>query len=231
MHAGDASQATLPASFEVVVWNVHKEREALEDELPTLAQDADLVLLQEGRGARLALEGEATQVVTFRDVRGGTTNGVVTWSRAVSAARVPLRTSSREPIARTPKSALVTTYSMGCGTTLLVANVHGINFRLAPALERQLGALAEVIAMHRGPVLVAGDFNTWSPRRRAALQAFADGLGLRTVFDDSDAPRLDAVLVRGLGVDDASIVETEHSDHDALIVSLRLRTDPACRPG
>ncbi len=212
----------LSTTFEVVVWNVHKEREALEGELPELARNAELILLQEGRGAELGRAGEATQVVTFRDVRGGATNGVVTWSRAASSRHVPLRSDSREPLVRTPKSILVTEYALVSGASVMVANVHGINYRRAEALEQQLAALAGVLAVHTGPLVVAGDFNTWSRRRREVLEGFVASLGLTRVFEGPDAPPLDAVFVRGLDVQDSHVVDTRHSDHDALVVTLHV---------
>ena len=226
---GQPSADAVPRAFTVVVWNVHKQAEAYEDELPGLTTP-DLVLLQEdigpNVGAPLAERGKAQHVVSFRYVRGGAMTGVTTWTRAEVLTSVPLRTEAREPIVGTPKSALVSLLPFEGGGRLLAVNLHGINVRGARLLERQLVAIEAVVRDHDGPLLVAGDFNTWSRRRRAVVEGFAGRLGLRAVFEGEDAPRLDAVFVRALEVLEARVVDTKSSDHDALVVRLRARPRP-----
>ncbi len=226
---GEPSAEALGERFTVVVWNVHKEREAVMDELPGLVDAPGLVLLQEGMGPRvgppLSEEGRATQVVSFHFVRGGAATGVVTWSRAVVSAAEGVRTEAREPVG-TPKSSLVSEHPIEGGGSVLVVNVHGINVRRAELLDRQLGALEARVEGHRGPVIVAGDFNTWSRRRRAVVEGFVRRLGLERVFVGEDAPKLDAVFVRGLVVEGAEVVDTRASDHDALVVRVRVAETP-----
>lgn len=220
---GQAERSSLPDAFTVVVWNIHKEREAVL-ELTALADGASLVLLQEGTGPDLPLPGEATQAVSFRFVRGGAMTGVLTVSRAEARASRPLRTDANEPLVGTPKTALVSRFALESGASLLVVNLHGINLRGARHLETQLGAIEAEAREHAGPMLVAGDFNTWSRPRRAVVLAFAERLGLEAVFDGPEAPRLDAVFVRGLEVQEARVVDTRSSDHDALVVTLYFRS-------
>jgi len=217
---GAARAEAITEPFTLVVWNVHKEPGALEDELPSLAEGASLVLVQEGMGPELDMHGVTSQVVAFRYVRGGGMTGVLTWSRDAPRTSTALRTRQREPLVQTPKSALVSEHALADGTRLLVANLHGINFRPAGALQRQLASLEAVLAPHDGPMIVGGDFNTWSKRRRAVVEAFVARLGLARVFAGPIAPKLDAVFVRGLVVREARMVDTEHSDHDALVVTV-----------
>jgi len=223
---GMASGAALETAFTVVVWNVHKEPGAFEGELPGLVPNPDLVLLQEGLGPTvgppLSSSGQATHVVSFRMRHGGEMTGVSTWSWAQASEEVPLRTRTREPLVGTPKSALLSFFAIEVGTTLAVVNLHGINIRAARHLEAQLHAIEAAIGDHTGPLIVAGDFNTWSKARVAAVERFAQRLGLGSVFRGAEAPKLDGVWVRGLQVEDARVVDTRHSDHDALVVRLRV---------
>lgn len=147
--------------------------------------------------------------------------GVATWARGPAQDLSPRRTESRD-LYGTPKSALLSTHPLAGGQRLLAVNVHGINLRRADLLARQLRSVEAAVAEHVGPVVVAGDFNTWSRRRFAVVEAFALRLGLMRVFAGPDAPKLDAVFVRGLEVEHARVVETRHSDHDALVVLLRV---------
>jgi endonuclease/exonuclease/phosphatase (EEP) superfamily protein YafD len=217
--AGISPDAELPATFELLCWNVHKERSRkLAAELERIGSHAHLVLLQEAiRTDALPLRSW-TMVEAFRFVNGGAPAGVATGTSAATIDEQSLYSSGREPLARTPKSALATTVRLHGGLALLVINIHGVNFRDARALEAQLGDLEPIVTAHEGPVIVAGDFNTWTRRRVTVLEAFAARHGLERVFTERDAPRLDAVFQRGLTVEEATVVRSRVSDHDALRV-------------
>ncbi len=102
----------------------------------------------------------------------------------LTASRVaPLATCTQrigEPLIVVPKSAVISWFRVaGQREPLAVVNIHAINFALTlGAYQAQLAALADVLARHRGPVIFAGDFNTWTKARRAALSATATKLGL-----------------------------------------------------
>jgi endonuclease/exonuclease/phosphatase (EEP) superfamily protein YafD len=227
----EATASGLPATFELVTWNTHKGRHCdFEAELARIADDADILLLQEALGPLSGPFGgllggpvgsnriAARMVVTFQ--RRGTPTGVVTASTVSPSEALAQWSPSREPIAGTPKSALATRYPVAGGSSLLVVNLHAINFRPAAALRAQLDPIATLVAEHPGPLVVAGDFNTWSRARRTAVAEFARRLGLTPVFTGRGAPRLDGVLVRGLEVVSARVLPTHASDHDALAVEL-----------
>ena len=88
-----------------------------------------------------------------------------------------------EPLTRVPKAVVVTRHPFaGLSTSLLVANVHAVNFTLGTSrLRAQLEAVATILARHDGPVILAGDFNTWSTARRRAVDAIALRLGLQAL--------------------------------------------------
>ncbi len=220
---GTAQASALPDGFEVVCWNIHKNADAAAA-LDGLAPDADLVLLQESTPEAPA--GHATMVVAFRRSRDDRPAGVMTVSRAVPKSSTALLSDTHEPVFRTPKSALVSMIPLAGGGALLVANVHGVNFRNADALAGQLQELDPLLREHAGPLLVAGDFNTWSRARRDVLSRFALRHGLTSVFRGADAPRLDAILYRGLRPENSVVIPSRDSDHDALRVRFVVTARP-----
>ena len=93
----------------------------------------------------------------------------------------------------------------GSAETLAIVNIHAINFDLALAGYRaQLTALANVVAQHHGPIIFAGDFNTWSAAREATVAEVLSPLGLHEVRLPSDersvflGRHVDHIFVRGL---------------------------------
>ncbi|MEM6991364.1 MAG: endonuclease/exonuclease/phosphatase family protein, partial [Myxococcota bacterium] len=211
-------RGTLPPDFTLLSWNVHKDPRALAEAQAEFGRDAELLLLQEATGVRDDRWPAETMAVTFRRRSDGRPAGVLTASTVAPEAHATQLSRWVEPLARTPKSALVTVYAIADGRKLLVVNVHAVNFRRARALHEQLGSLVSVVREHAGPVIVAGDLNTWSTRRRAVASEFAKGLGLRSAFSGPDAPRLDAVLFRDLVLDGATRLRSRYSDHDPLRV-------------
>ena len=222
--------ATMPACELVAVsWNVHKrDGPRFDAELAHHAEGAELVLLQESTepGSSQGLPSYVAQVVTFRRRRDRRPTGVATASTAVPVDLEGSWAVDREPVARTPKGTLVSTFALP-GQTLLVVNVHGINFRSAAALGRHLQPIGIRIAAHDGPVLLAGDLNTWSRARRRVVEDFAARHGLQAVAFGDDGPRLDWALTRGLDTLAAAVQRSRVSDHDALRVRLRAT---ACGP-
>jgi endonuclease/exonuclease/phosphatase (EEP) superfamily protein YafD len=107
--------------------------------------------------------------------------------------------------------------------------VHAVNFTLGTSrLREQLEAVAAVLARHDGPVILAGDFNTWSVARRRAVDAIALRLGLRAVSLDPDersrflGEPVDQIYYRGLVPGAASAVPVRSSDHNPVSAVFRL---------
>lgn len=251
-----APALALPAEgIDVLVWNVKKaERAALPGELSALVQDKELVLLQEAYAAPrlttpLAARGDLQWLLgpsfAFAWREGSPATGVAIGSAARALDQRAFVSPDTEPLLATPKAALVATYPLhDRPERLLVVCVHAINFRPADALAAQLQALAPAIAEHRGPVLLAGDFNTHHRPRMAVLQAFAARHGLRSAFDNGDgAPPpddmrtrfgpwpLDHLYVRDLVIEHARVVaDARGSDHKPLVVRLSAEPPPAEPP-
>jgi endonuclease/exonuclease/phosphatase (EEP) superfamily protein YafD len=144
----------------------------------------------------------------------------------------PLVSPRTEPVVKTPKTALVTSYALaGEGASLLVVNVHALNFVSADTLALHLDQLEDRMRPHEGPILLGGDFNAWSDEKQERLRALAARLALVEVaFDgrseDEDGRTkvfgnaLDYAFVRGLRVESARVEVSERSDHNALVLEL-----------
>lgn len=89
--------------------------------------------------------------------------------------------------------------------------------------------MASELARHAGPVILAGDFNTWSERRHEVLVEIAARLGLVSVLFDDDGRRLafgrslDHFYFRGFRLVRASAPQVTSSDHNPIVVELELR--------
>jgi endonuclease/exonuclease/phosphatase (EEP) superfamily protein YafD len=221
-----------PARIRILTWNIHKEDDRGWDaDLARFAQASDIVLLQEVtlidplmdilREAGLQWVMASSFIYYDDDI------GVVTAARAPTVAHCTQRVT--EPLIRLPKSSVVTWLPLrGSGKLLAVANLHSINFALTlGAYEEQFAGVVEALQQHEGPIILAGDLNTWTDDRLAALQRVADKLGLTEIPFKSGRSRflgheLDHILVRGLTVEAAAAVAVESSDHNPVTAVLRV---------
>jgi endonuclease/exonuclease/phosphatase (EEP) superfamily protein YafD len=227
---GPDSASASDRTFSLLSWNIYKaQRPGWEIDLRRFADGKDLVLLQ-----------EAISDVKFLDTLNGsgigwemvhafqindTTAGVLTGARIAPAGSCGLRVA--EPVIRLPKSVLVSRFPIsGSAQPLVVANLHGINSGF-DGYRRQLARLREVLAGHTGPLLVVGDFNTWSAAREKVVADFAVSLGLRQANLRRQPSRffgrvIDHIFYRGLEMLDSGAVPVTSSDHDPLMATFRL---------
>jgi len=221
-----------PEIIRVLSWNIKKQsRPQLNVDLAGLSKEVDLALLQEvhmeGRGLHhfneswhrnfasgFSLPRRTTGVMTL------STSGFVHQDKFIHA----------EPLFRTNKAASLTCYPLkGIDQTLLVINLHAVNFSLGmQSYNRQLHDLLAHVDSHEGPVIFAGDFNAWHQQRLQLLEEIASHRGLREVtFDDDRRMRifgrfLDYMFVRDLQVLEARTLHSEGSDHNPLLATLSL---------
>jgi endonuclease/exonuclease/phosphatase (EEP) superfamily protein YafD len=241
MSCGDragASAATVgaldPRSIRIASWNVHKQSDpGWGAELGGLIAANDVLLLQEAgvdRELRDAIErGGLSWVLASAFEYLGAEYGVLTATRVQPAGACTLR--AYEPLLGIPKAALITRFRLeGRDTTLAIANLHTINFTPGTAAYRaQLDAIGDTLAAHRGPVVLAGDFNTWNDARLEALRDVTSRLSLVPVaFAVDERQRFlgrifDWIYVRGVEVIDATAWAVTSSDHNPLAVTLRIR--------
>ncbi|MEL6446547.1 MAG: endonuclease/exonuclease/phosphatase family protein [Pseudomonadota bacterium] len=219
-----------PDRIALVNWNIKKGSHSdWRDQLEMLTAGADLVTLQEAPLASAGwrdLESDLYHAFAPGWMSRNTPTGVMTLSDA--AHLVQCNMQAREPWLRSPKATLATEYALiDRAETLLVVNVHVVNFSLGlAAFDRQLEQVRTVVAQHEGPVILTGDFNTWRRARLDRVQALVDAHDLEAVPFRTDVRKrflgnpLDHVYVRGLDVIDATTIDTRASDHNPMRVWL-----------
>jgi len=218
----------------IASWNLHKQQDnGWREELERLSEQSDVLLLQEAAltpelSSALA-EARYVWILASSFVFGGTDFGVVIAARVRPVFFCTGR--AFEPLLGIPKSQLVAEFPVaGAKTTLVVATIHALNFTLdLEPYRAQLDSVGEALARHSGPIVLAGDFNTWSEVREQSVDSLARRMMLTAVaFPVDDRSRFfgrpaDWAYVRGADVLDAVALKVTSSDHNPLLVTLRLR--------
>jgi endonuclease/exonuclease/phosphatase (EEP) superfamily protein YafD len=217
----------------VLVWNIYKQNRATwQSELDKFSQDAQLVLLQEA-SMTLSLkewisqkQWGGTQADAFRVF--GESAGVLNLGRQMPVLACAY--TELEPWLRLPKSAIYALYRLSDGQTLAVVNLHAVNFTYGTQeYTNQLEALLVQLKTHQGPLIVGGDFNSWSQARMDTLTAALNRVGLKEVLFEPDhrvqfvtGLVLDHLFYRGLTLLNAKAPVTDASDHNPLLASFSL---------
>ena len=222
-----------PANIAFLNWNIYKGNgENWQKDLTAFAEDHDVMTIQEA-----TLDEEFTGLLESHDLSwimntafhfNGTSAGVMTVANSNAVHSCGFKVT--EPLIRIPKSTLVSYYKInGSENKLLVANIHGINFTFGVSTYReQLEYLYTAIKHHDGPMIVAGDFNSWSTERMVILKDLSTRLGLKAVtFNKHNRTKvfghdIDHIYYRQLTVTDARVIKVNSSDHNPMLVSFRL---------
>jgi len=125
---------------------------------------------------------------------------------------------------RTHKSYMLSYHPLPDNQSLLIVNVHAINFVRASHFLREIELLRAELLHHKGPLIVSGDFNVWNRQRRLHLLRFCRSVGLRraTMFDAQHIKSyrkhpLDFIFYRDLGLKEATAINTTTvSDHNPI---------------
>lgn len=219
--------------IEVLVWNIYKQNKTgWKSELESYLPEIQLGLLQEVSMSdefkqwlyNVDWIGQQAKAFEVFEASAGVFNLAHVYPSKICAQL------STEPWLRLPKSALFATYKLSNGETLGVGNLHGINFTFGTDdYAKQVKLLSEKLKQHQGPVILAGDFNTWSEKRLNAVSGAMKSAGLREVhFEPDNRSRfmdgqvLDHIYYRGLGLEKAEAPTSDASDHNPLLASFRL---------
>ncbi|MBS3799253.1 endonuclease/exonuclease/phosphatase family protein [Pseudoalteromonas sp. BDTF-M6] len=225
------AQQVIPADIKVLSWNIYKaSHPQLLPDLQQLAKQANVLLLQEAYDDPMfdALKPYARFSPGYRSYRQQTGLTLLSdW-----APQFHCRFYQREPWLRTPKASSVSRYAVANGVSLLVINMHGINFTLGIADYReQLNRLAKLVKLHQGSVIFAGDLNTWSDERWRLVHRTLSDLGMQRVSFTPDHRTtvfglpLDHIWIRGVTLTSAQTLERTSSDHNPLLVSVHITTE------
>ena len=240
---------TLPASITIVNWNAQKGKNPqFADDLKTiLEQEApDLVFLQEAKTEIIEprhMAGYFAEAWTY-PWPGGEAIGVLTLSRVPARRVQPVPTKYREFGVAAPKISLVTEYPLPSGENLLAVNVHLLNFERwsLKKITHQLEDLKAIMAAHSGPIVMAGDFNTWNQKRLALVKDVTVDVQLKEVSDFPEGRKtgdmnsafwnkilgveknlpLDRFFFNGFRPAETRILNFSSSDHAPLLTRLEL---------
>lgn len=207
----------------LITWNAHKlaDQNFLPD-LVQLSQESDLILIQE------ALHNTELQSAfmyqfdfsfsfnkSFCDSDKQAT-GVMNASRYLLENSKTLVSPDNEPVTGTPKVSGYSIIKIPEIGTVHIINTHGLNFNLGSKFERQIDVLTNFIAQLKGPVIWAGDFNTWSGARKKHLDNRTKSLGLTHLspHNENRNLKLDHIYARGLKVVSVELLKNiKSSDH------------------
>jgi endonuclease/exonuclease/phosphatase (EEP) superfamily protein YafD len=237
---GMASVSYLnPDNIKILVWNIYKgQKENFKKDFLRLAQNKHVLVIQEAYATEDVEETITNNdkhffqmAISFFAPPLKIATGVATGAVADACEVHFQRSRYREPIIKTPKMVLFTKYRLyGMEKELLVANIHGINFVPTIALSNQLRRAVKVIQKHSGPVIFAGDFNTWSRAKSNLLNRTINKLKMKPIKFRPDNRMmvfdfpLDHVLVRGMEVIESKVWGSiDGSDHKPMTAQLKVK--------
>ena len=226
---GGCQKQSFGDKINLLVWNMYKGRnKGWEGDFMPLIQGRDLVFLQESilhtRHDQIFSLPDRFEWVMARTHKSRHTlaeTGVKTGSSVKSLEQKFFLSPDAEPILKTPKMLLATTYPVLDGRgTLLVVNIHAINFVSFEKFGRQMAQLVEVLENHKGPLILAGDFNTWNVERHKSLRVITEAMGLKEAVLTRKGrllhmnQHLDHVFYRDMKLESASVLpHIRSSDH------------------
>lgn len=231
---GSAHQTEFNNNLSILVWNVYKAREkTFYSDLKKISQGKDLILIQEmiedqptvNTFLNLGpyLYDHATSFFMKDEIRTGVMNG----SLAQALSILPLQSKGREPFSKSPKMSLISEFKIkNSSETLLVANIHGVNFEGVDGLLEQVQQVAQHFVGHRGPILFAGDFNSKDQQRVDLISQELSGYGMTRVSlrGESDNTIQDQVFARGMSFSQAEFdLNVAGSDHPPIKLSVKLK--------
>lgn len=226
----EATPTMENASLRLLVWNIHKGKDAgWQQALAEFSNTSDLLLLQEVTNKQKVASVISPEFSTALYVASfdylDEKSGVNIMAKAT--ADLYCAGMEKEPWILIPKVASAVRFPLKNGQSLLAVNLHLVNFEINPTNYRnQLIKMMNLIEQHQGPIILAGDFNTWNEGRLALINELTQQVGLRAVeFEQDHRMRffgnpLDHIFIRGFKVKSATTVQTDSSDHNPLIAEL-----------
>ena len=215
--------------FSFLVWNVNKYSAIdLNNILIDMKQQPDFYFLQEVKVQeqdpnvfiqQLGYEWIMGKHLYFP--RSKKISGVKTGSIFSTTATNIFHTTHTESISLTPKAAALCTYPIKeTHLTLLTINVHFLNFVSLTTFAKELNKLALLFSTHQGPLILTGDFNTWSKARKNCLLDMITSNGLLEAKLSSPylhrytGKQLSFLFTRNIHIQRTKILRTiTYSDH------------------
>lgn len=229
-----SNQVATPSSSEtltVITWNMQKfENSKAFYDVKRLSETADILILQEAMhsdGWQSAFASHIPYSWNFfksfcTDTKKAT--GVQSGSRYPLINNQNIISPVSEPVTFTPK---VTGFSQidiaGFGIVTLI-NTHALNFNSGNDFKTQIKDIFERLKTIQGPMIWAGDFNTWTADRLNFLMNLTKQLGLTHLSPSNDNRGMvfDHIFSRGLEVVSSEVLPDKTSDHRPLKAVFKL---------
>lgn len=209
------------SSISVITWNAQKySDDRFLSDLQRVSETADIVLVQEALHSTQH-QNEFSWNFPFHFsfhksfcMPNNHATGVINSARFELFNNLTFPSPDQELLIFTPK---VSAYSQVVvnGKLIHLINTHALNFNLGGPFERQIYQIAKFISKLSGPVVWAGDFNTWNLPRKNYLTNITKALGMKHLSPGKDPRRLilDHVFVRGLVASKTEVLLEKSSDH------------------
>lgn len=223
------------SSVKALIWNIKKaEMKNWRSEFLKLGKGNDLFVIQEAYKNNTFDStlnnfnhyhwSMGTSFLVRRD--NNTPTGTLIGATVTPTEAIARHTTDLEPIVLTPKAMTFAKYPVeGRSQDLLVISIHAINFQSTGAFKRHIDQALVEIKNHDGPILFAGDFNTWNTPRMNFLKRSMKAYGLNEVlFKNAHLKMkfagfpLDHSFVRGLSIKNAEVVYSNGSDHRPMMM-------------
>ena len=233
---GTACRAFLSDDCGVLCWNVYKNNLVQPTFQPYLrsltgVKKIDLLLFQEAnfKNDKSCILSEFAIDAAANLEFGRKFYGVLTASMTESRNSQAFLSKGQESLIGPRKSLLLSQFAFRDGTTLLVLNIHAINFRENQRYNIEVDEFLEYVKDHQGPMIIAGDFNSWNKKRMKRLQEMQKVLSLQDIpFKEKSKIKsfmgypLDHIFYRGLELLDSAVIDSKQlSDHNPLFAHFR----------
>lgn len=231
---GESTSPAPNSEFDIFVWNVFKGQKAqlFEKDFRLLGGGKDFILLQEAivdqRMPKIWKEDFSSYewhlAQSFHYKKDLSSTGVAIGSKLRPESVDFIRAKTRELFWLTPKLTLFSEYDFA-GTKVLFVCTHVLNFVTLGAFTESLYEIAAKMSTFEGPIVLAGDFNTWNFKRYMVMKTIFRDLGLEhlDLEEDGRVLKLDHVFVRGFDVIKARVHHTVlSSDHFPIEIRLKL---------
>ncbi|MBU1667893.1 endonuclease/exonuclease/phosphatase family protein [bacterium] len=229
------SRSPLQNTFSLLCWNVHKEmgEKNFDQTFHKLQQHyrPNLIVLQE------AVLDPSTHKQFPHHKYSSAINismkkksfGVLTAGQCAFTELLALKTIHRELHMATKKTLLITSHPLENGQHLTLVNLHAINFVPTSIFIKEIDRLLFQLSSIEGPLIVAGDFNTWNTKRLIHMDNFASSIGLKQAkLQDAHhikhlfSKPLDHLYYRELELVEAYAIDTKKiSDHNPIYACFR----------
>lgn len=230
-------QKLLKGEFQILVWNIYGgSKDGFQSDASNLMTHADIAIFQEAN-----LASELSDFLKQTDFGwqhatsfkwGKKKMGVATGSQTRPTKITPLKSLHREVGFTSRKTSLALYFNIqGEAHQLLILNTHSINFQTTGVYQKELDHILRLVKNHQGPVILAGDFNSWNLERYQYLIEQTNLHGLDQIkFQKSPTSSplnknlpLDHIFYKGLKLKSSEVRdEIESSDHLPLTATFEL---------